>query len=220
MEEFLQRFALELEPNRPYSTREFLHQLGKKLAGMDRRCIVSTAYRHGVPVFCPAMVDSGYGIALTLARRAGHPIILDGVKDVDEFTMIAERAKETGVVYLGGGVPKNFTQQVAVVLSLLAPGAADRPHRYAIQLTTDSPQWGGLSGCTFDEAVSWGKIAPEGRHVACYCDVTIGLPLLAHALQEAVPARRRPPSFEWLTHDQVSATLRHRSAQADRSHSR
>lgn len=209
MEEFVERFAHELEPNRPYSSREFLYLFGKKLADMNIRCILSTAYQHGVPVFCPAMVDSGYGIALTLARRDGHHVVIDGVKDADEFTRVAERAKETGVIYLGGGVPKNFTQQVAVVLSLLGTEAADRPHRYAVQLTTDSPQWGGLSGCTFDEAVSWGKIAVEGRHVACYCDTTIALPIIVHALHETVPRRKRHPTFDWLVRgDEMSATVR------------
>ena len=69
------------------------------------------------------------------------------------------------------------------------------PHKYAIQITTDSPQWGGLSGCTFQEAVSWGKEDPDGKLVQCYCDATIALPIVSHALAERVNSKRRGKKF-------------------------
>ena len=73
------------------------------------------------------------------------------------------------------------------------------PHKYAIQITTDSPQWGGLSGCTLEEAISWGKINSEsGKRAVCYCDATIALPLIAHALAERVPEKRKGPDMSWL----------------------
>ena len=73
---------------------------------------------------------------------------------------IAEKTKRTGVVYIGGGVPKDTIQLSTIIKSLYAGGEDETPHEYAIQITTDSPQWGGLSGCTLEEAISWGKIAP------------------------------------------------------------
>ena len=65
------------------------------------------------------------------------------------------------------------------------------PHKYAVQITTDSPQWGSLSGCTFEEAVSWGKEDPEGDLVQCYCDATIALPILSHGLSERLKSTKR-----------------------------
>jgi deoxyhypusine synthase len=72
------------------------------------------------------------------------------------------------------------------------------PHKYAIQITTDAPQWGGLSGCTLEEAISWGKIDITGRRAVCYCDATIALPLITHALNERVKTKREAPDLSWL----------------------
>jgi deoxyhypusine synthase len=73
------------------------------------------------------------------------------------------------------------------------------PHKYAIQITADAPQWGGLSGCTLEEAVSWGKINSEsGTRAVCYCDATIALPLITHALNERVKTKRKGPDMSWL----------------------
>jgi deoxyhypusine synthase len=72
------------------------------------------------------------------------------------------------------------------------------PHKYAVQITTDSPQWGGLSGCTFEEAISWGKESPKGRLVQCYCDATIALPIITHSLAERIKIRREGTDFSHL----------------------
>lgn len=125
MENFISDFVRGLKQNHAYSSREFLHLLGKHLSEMKIKCIVSTAYENNVPIFCPAICDSGYGIAMLLAKRQGHSVNMDQIKDVDEFTQ-AEHAKQTGVIYTGGGVPKNFTQQVAVILTLEERGS--QPH--------------------------------------------------------------------------------------------
>lgn len=208
-----------LEENKPYSSREFFYLFGNWLWKKGIKSIVATAARNRVPVFCPAIVDSPYGDAGLIAKSKGFNLILDNMKDYIEFMGLGEKAKETGVIYIGGGVPKDFIQLFAVTADLLYPNRvipgrkpklfrAKRhngkplvesyyPHRYAIQITTDSPQWGGLSGCTFEEATSWGKEEPDGYKVQCYCDATIALPIVTHALNERLDKKRHAQDFSW-----------------------
>lgn len=149
-----------------------------------------------MPVFVPALGDSSIGIGLTIARREGFDVDVDQIKDVDEITQIVEKSGKTGVVYVGGGVPKNFIQQTEVVASIM--GADIAGHDYAIQYTTDVPHWGGLSGCTFDEAVSWGKISAGAKKVQVFVDATIALPIIAHALHDKnAHEKRKFPIFVW-----------------------
>ncbi len=179
----ISNFVKTLEPQREYSSREFLSLLGAKISKQgDKNSITVSAYECGVPIFVPAMNDSSIGIGIAIARRGGHKLIIDSMKDVDELTRIVEQAKKTGVIYVGGGVPKNFIQQTEVISSIL--GLELGGHDYAIQFTTDSPQWGGLSGSTFEESVSWGKIAPVAKKVQVFVDATIALPIVVHALLE------------------------------------
>ncbi|HUL61434.1 MAG TPA: deoxyhypusine synthase [Methanocella sp.] len=190
-----------LEPDRSYSSREFFHLLGKHIVehlDADADGIVASAYRHNVPIFVPALCDSSIGIALMVARRSGHPVNIDQMKDVDEITQIVEHTKRTGVVYVGGGVPKNFIQQTEVIMSMLEKPVEG--HSYAIQYTTDAPHWGGLSGCTFEEAVSWGKIAGVAPKVQVFADATISLPIVSQALAEKTRgyiAKRKSPQYDW-----------------------
>ena len=99
-------------------------------------------------------------MALSLLKREeGKLVRLDQTQDMEELGQIADRTKRTAVVYIGGGVPKDTIQLATIIKSLSEGGEESTPHDYAIQITTDSPQWGGLSGCTLEEAISWGKIA-------------------------------------------------------------
>jgi len=101
------------------------------------------------------------------------------------------------VIYVGGGTPKNFVQQTEVTTAILRGDC--RGHEYAIQITTDAPQWGGLSGCTFEEARSWGKITSDASTVTIYSDATIALPIIVSALAEGsakLIKSRKPPSFK------------------------
>jgi len=199
-----------LDPKYPYSTREFLAEFGKFLSEKGINSIVAQAYKSKVPIFSPALVDSAYGEAILLAKKDGHDLILDQSKDFKEFMSLAEKIKKTGVIYIGGGVPKDFIQLSAVSSPLQyaerkvpgREGGSERgkdpysyyPHQYAIQITTDAPQWGGLSGCTFEEATSWGKEQVVGSNVSnyvqCFCDATIALPIVTHALAERVDFKR------------------------------
>jgi deoxyhypusine synthase len=193
------KFAEGLKKDRGYSSRELMHLLGKMAAdsGGAKDSILVAAYNAKVPVFVPALSDSSIGIGLTVASRNGHHVNVDQIKDVDDITKIVEASDKTGVVYLGGGVPKNFIQQTEIVASLC--GMEDMGHEYAIQYTTDSPQWGGLSGCTFEEAVSWGKISTAAQRVQVFVDATIALPIVSHALYEKTKdsiKMRKYPEFD------------------------
>jgi len=128
-----------------------------------------------------------------MACRRGVDVDIDQIADADEITTMVEDAKKTGVIYVGGGVPKNFIQQTQVIGSIHEKDLGG--HDYAIQYTTDSPHWGGLSGCTFDEAISWGKESADTKQVQVHVDATIALPLVISALVSGgvKRVRRRNP---------------------------
>ncbi|KAF0133427.1 MAG: deoxyhypusine synthase [Candidatus Saganbacteria bacterium] len=210
----IQKFIEELEPDYQYSSREFFALLGKYLEekAVDKESIIIEAYKANVPVFAPALCDSSIGYSFVMARRGirdkkdgkgfeatGKATYryIDQMKDTDETVQIAESSKKSGVIYLGGGVPKNFIQQTELLNLIL--GNALPGHEYAIQITTDNPHFGGLSGCTFAEAQSWGKISKQAKMAQCFCDVTIALPILAHGLAEyeSIAHKRPKPNFNW-----------------------
>jgi len=183
MDAFFSEFTETLE-TREYSTRELFWELGKKTN--DPLSIIRTAYRSGVPIFCPTIHDSGIGIGLTAHRFKNSPdsgFSIDLLRDNYEIMQIAKLARSTAVFYVGGGVPKNYIQQIEPMLEVCS--YFDHPgHQYAIQITTDDPKWGGLSGCTFEEAKSWGKVSYSATSATVYIDATIGLPLLVAGVIE------------------------------------
>jgi len=219
MTELIAKFITNnLKENQPYSSREFFYLFGNWLRKKGINSIVATAAKFKVPVFCPAIVDSPYGDGGLIAKSQGFDLVLDNMKDYIEFMGLSEKIKDTGVIYIGGGVPKDFIQLLAVTANLLypereVPGKKSKifrtekehgkgelietyyPHKYALQITTDSPQWGGLSGCTFEEATSWGKEQINAPKVQCCCDATIALPLVAHALAERMKKKRKGTDF-------------------------
>lgn len=207
-------FAATLEP-RPYTSREFLHLLGGhlwKTTGRDG--ILTAAYRANVPIFCPAIADSSIGMGLSQARqrRAGTGYI-DVIGDIVESANLVIRRPRTASVVLGGGTPKNFINQASVQAEFYNEAVGG--HRYAVQIVTDVPQFGGASGSTLEEAQSWGKLSIEAARVSVQADATIALPLLATALAasaEPVLARRTSPAF---TLDRVM-TVDGRTAPSDR----
>jgi deoxyhypusine synthase len=197
-EEFVVRFIRTLDGDRPYTTREFFAALGQALLpAAKEEGILTAAARQGVPIYSAAIGDSMYGLALANARtRWGHAVQFDIIRDVLETTQIVTNAGKSAVLYLGGGTPKNFIQQAAAAAYVL--GRDEPGHSYGIQITMDQPQWGGLSGCTFEEAQSWRKIAPEADFITVNVEVTVALPLIVSALAEraaGVIAQRQPPSF-------------------------
>jgi len=198
LESLIKEFGATLDPKRPYSTREFLNRFGEYQWKKGIKSITATAWKHNVPIYSPGLIDSGYGVALSLLKREGKLIRLDQTQDMEELGQIAERTKKTGVVYIGGGVPKDTIQLATIIKSLAEGGEESTPHDYAIQITTDSPQWGGLSGCTLEEAISWGKIAARSQRSVVYCDATIALPLITQAMSERVTKRTDAPDLSWV----------------------
>ncbi len=206
MTELISEFIMTLDKTHLYSSREFLYQIGLWLAERGINSIVAEAAKQKVPVYCPAIIDSPYGDGALIARSKGSEFKIDIVKDYVEFMSLADHVKQSGVFYIGGGVVKDFIQLFAASSNLLKndrqmPNRTDGlkrmgssetyiPHKYALQITTDSPQWGGLSGCTFEEAISWGKEKDTGKTAQCFCDATIGLPIIMHALAEKAISRK------------------------------
>ncbi len=199
-DQFVGQFSETLDPSKSYTTREFLYLLGKHLSGIGKeKGILVAAAEHGVPIYCPAIGDSSIGIGLAIhGKKSRRYFQFDVVRDIEETANIVIHANQTGVIYAGGGTPKNFIQQTEVTASYLK-GDVDG-HKYAVQFTADAPHWGGLSGCTFEEAQSWGKIQKHARMVSVYVDSTIALPLVVTALAEekALWKNREIPSFGFL----------------------
>jgi len=181
------------------SSRRYLEVLGRTI--MDDGSILKAASRHGVPVFIPALSDSSIGIGLTFLhlkkKVPSEGLLIDQIRDSFEIAQLKKMASATGAIYIGGGVPKNYIQQLGPVSELLFQ--KESGHRYAFQVTADDPKWGGLSGCTFEEAKSWGKIEKGSNYAALYMDATVALPLLVGAIfQEGKAYRRRKRRrFHW-----------------------
>jgi deoxyhypusine synthase len=166
-------------PKRPFSSREFIRHMGKYLAenGKIKDSVVLAAYENNVPIFVPAFSDcsAGFGFVHHQWNNPKENVSIDSAKDFLELTKIKIEANETGILMIGGGVPKNFTQDVVVAAEVLD---YDVPmHKYAIQITVADERDGGLSGSTLKEASSWGKVETTYEQMV-YSEATIAVPLI------------------------------------------
>jgi deoxyhypusine synthase len=167
-------------PPAPYSSREFIHEMGRYLTthAVKRDSLVQVAYEHAVPIFCPAFSDSsaGFGLVLHQYLRPEKHVSIDAVKDFRELTMIKIKAETTGLLIIGGGVPKNFAQDTVICAEILG---FDAPiHKYAVQITVADVRDGACSSSTLKEATSWGKVDMACEQMV-YAEATSVLPLLA-----------------------------------------
>jgi len=191
-------FADGLEPGN-YSSRQFLKVLGESID--DDNSILHTAAKYGVPVFAPAINDSSIGIGLTehyhrCVQNNKKGVIIDSIRDNYELTQIVVKSPCTSAIYVAGGVPKNFIND-SVVMSYIF-GMDTGGHRYAIQVTTDSPHWGGLSGSTLSEATSWGKVSKKATHAMAFVEPSVSLPLIVGAaLEDKKCDKRERLKFTW-----------------------
>jgi len=190
------RECLKSLPNRPISTSELHHHLGTQLlkTGVNPEySVLAQAALWNVPIYTSSPGDSSIGMNVARNARDGSMLTLDPLADVNETTAIVLHATRNGVIILGGGSPKNFYLQTQPQLWEVL-GIQKGGHDYFIQITADAPHWGGLSGATPSEAVSWGKIKPDQLNstVVIYGDSTIALPLLtAYVVSKARPRPRK-----------------------------
>lgn len=186
-----------LEP-KPYSAREFVAEMGKWLVAKKQGegSVVRAAYEKKVPIFVPAFSDcsAGFGLVEHQYKRGEKPkTSIDSAKDFLELTKIKMATKESGLLMIGGGVPKNFAQDATVSAEIL--GADVQMHKYAVQITVADERDGALSGSTLKEAHSWGKV-DEGAEQMVFAEATIAMPILAsYAYHRADWHARQPREF-------------------------
>src|SRR6188474_125935 len=197
-DEWIAGFTLKME-RRPHTTREYLYKLGEQLWNdTGNNGILTAAYRAKVPIFCPAIADSSIGMGLSQARHrdqtAGYA---DVIGDIIESANIVIRRPSTATIVLGGGTPKNFINQASVQAEFYDDRVGG--HKFAIQIVTDVPHFGGASGSSLEEAQSWGKLTLESEKVTVHCDVTVALPLVVTALETTARSaadKRKRPEFD------------------------
>lgn len=168
-------------PAKPYSSREFIQEMGKylKKKAKKKNSLIELAYDHNVPIFCPAFTDSsaGFGLVLHQVKNPQKHLTIDSIRDFKELTDIKIKAGTTGLLMIGGGVPKNFVQDTVVCAEIL--GIKDvEMHKYAIQITVADVRDGACSSSTLKEACSWGKVDVAQEQMV-YAEATSVVPLLA-----------------------------------------
>ncbi len=188
--------ANSLEP-RPYSSREFIRELGKYLVknSVKKDSLVQVCYENNVPIFCPAFSDSsaGFGLVMHQWENPKKHVTIDSVRDFRELTMIKMQAETSGLFMIGGGVPKNFAQDTVVCAEIL--GKSVPMHKYAVQITVADARDGSCSSSTLQEASSWGKVDTKYEQMV-YAEATTVLPLIASYVYHSRAWDKRKPK-EW-----------------------
>lgn len=176
-----------------------------KNTGKEHRGILKSACLKKVPVYVPAFTDSelglDFGVYMRRMKLEGRKAVrYDAFADLEDYTERVRASKKIGVLTIGGGVPRNWAQQVGPYLDIIqkrvGTGGGFKRFDYAIRICPEPVHWGGLSGCTYSEGVSWGKITPAsegGRYVEVYSDATIAWPMIVKAVMERLEARREGP---------------------------
>lgn len=175
-----------------YSSREFIKEMGLYLTkhSVKKDSLIQVCYENNVPIFCPAFSDSsaGFGLVVHQVENPDAHVSIDSVKDFRELTMIKVKAHTTGLFMIGGGVPKNFTQDTVVCAEILG---YDVPmHKYAVQITVADVRDGACSSSTLKEASSWGKVDTTFEQMV-YAEATTVLPLIASYLYHKGDWRKR-----------------------------
>jgi deoxyhypusine synthase len=181
-DDFIRNNIKNFSPNIPISTADLHNFIGKTILEKGKKpeySILAFAAKYDLPIFSPSPGDSSVGMNLALVKMFNNTIVIDTDLDILESTAIVFNSEKTGVVELGGGAPKNFYMQTQPMLNQIM-NIDKGGHNYIIQITADAPHWGGLSGATPSEAISWKKIKPNElkNDVVVYCDVTVAAPLL------------------------------------------
>ena len=171
--------ADSLEP-KSYTSREFIKEIGKYLKSNSKKkgSLIETAYENNVPIFCPAFTDSsaGFGLVIHQEKNPKKHITIDSIREFRELTEIKIKSKGSGLIMIGGGVPKNFIQDTVICAELL--GKDVEMHKYAIQITVADSRDGACSSSTLKEASSWGKVDVTKEQMV-FAEATSVLPLIA-----------------------------------------
>ena len=204
IERIVYEVMLGMEPGAPYSSAHFHRLLGEWLvANTDGRGVLKSAAEKDVPVYVPAFTDSEIGLDVGLFGRrcrakGTQAPVYDGFLDLEDYTARVVAAKRVGIFTVGGGVPRNWAQQVSPYLDIirgrLGHDTPIRRFQYGIRLCPEPAHWGGLSGCTYSEGVSWGKfasVADGGRYAEVLADATVTWPILVKAVQERLGGSAR-----------------------------
>jgi deoxyhypusine synthase len=197
VEHVVQKILSEWDAGETVCSWKLHHRIGEYLRRQaPGRGILKSACEHNVPVFVPAFTDSELGIDFALHKkvrlRAGRPLLrFDPYEDFEHFAQTMLGAKKMGIFTVGGGVPRNWSQQFGVYAELLARRGYEKlplkRYHYGVRVCPEPVHWGGLSGSTYSEAVSWGKFVPPeegGRFGEVLDDATVALPLIVGALFE------------------------------------
>jgi deoxyhypusine synthase len=190
-----------MEP-KPYSSREFLWEFGRYLENNGGPkvddSVIWAAYKKNIPIFVPAFSDcsAGFGFVVHQTQNPDKHVSVDSAKDFVELTKIKLANKDTGIFMIGGGVPKNFTQDIVVAADILQEDAS--MHKYAVQITVADERDGALSGSTLKEASSWGKVETTFEQMV-YSEATIAMPLIAgYAYHKGSWKERKAKEFQKL----------------------
>lgn len=210
-DQVVQRYFEEEMSRRPFTTAEFCHYMGQmshENAKHPERSFVTSAYRYGVPVYVSTLKDSSLALNLAVHRLRGKTYHLDVAREVLEQAAIVYNSESSGILELGGGVPKNTAQQTGPLLDQILR-RNDGGQDYIVQVTDARPDTGGLSGATLQEGKSWGKVQdPDRGMVTVYADATIAFPILAlYVMSNHAPRKPRRlydklgPYYEKLSDD-------------------
>ena len=173
MENFIAENFVSLKDKK--SIKDFLWELGRLT---PKKSILKACFEKKIPIFCPAISDSGIGLMIWGHLARNKEVEVRAFEDLKEIIDIAWTSKKAGVIYFGGGVPKNYIQQ--------AMQLAPRMALYGVQVTMDRPEPGGSSGAELREGISWGKMNPKAKFVDLICDATIAMPIIYAALKERI----------------------------------
>ena len=203
------------DPNRPVCSHEIIYKLGEYLDNhVKGRSLFKSAYKKKIPIYIPAFTDCELGLDFALFNRRQKlenkkQLQFDAFLDLEHYTEKIFKAKKTGIFTIGGGVPRNWAQQVGpyldiTYLRIIAKGdmkkyfaqSKDSPYNkkfsYGVRICPEPVHWGGLSGCTYSEGVSWGKFVPEaegGRYAEVLVDATVAWPIVVKAVLERLGKR-------------------------------
>ncbi|HEV8322549.1 MAG TPA: deoxyhypusine synthase family protein [Myxococcota bacterium] len=194
-----------IPPGTTTCSSDINRRLGEHLAAKfpGQRGILKSAFERGVPVYVPAFTDSELGLDVALHNRrlklAGQPPLrYDPYEDLEAYTAKMKAAKRVGIFTIGGGVPRNWAQQVGPYLDLIdkrvGTGGGFLRFQYGVRICPEPAHWGGLSGCPYSEGVSWGKFAPReegGRYAEVPSDATLVWPLLVKAVLERLAQAKK-----------------------------